>query len=132
MKTKKDNRVAHERGHPLRSLGRALTLLWGLIWALFGLLSGLGEGMDVVGTVVHVTVPGLIFLATALLAWRYEKLGAAVLLAEGCIVAISYPLVFRAMSASTVIFVLLTMALPPLIAGLLFLLDWRKFHEAAA
>ena len=126
------DRVAHERGHPLRSLGRALTLLWVLFWALFGLLSGLGEGMDVVGTVVHVTVPGLIFLATALLAWRYEKLGGAVLLAEGCIVAIGYPIAFQAMSVSTFIFVLLAMALPPLIAGLLFLLDWRKFHATAA
>ena len=73
------DQLAHEKGHALRSLGRALTLLWGLFWALFGLLSGLGEGMDVVGTVVHITVPGLIFLATALLAWRFEKVGGAVL-----------------------------------------------------
>ncbi|MBF8248973.1 MAG: hypothetical protein HW374_1773 [Bacteroidetes bacterium] len=125
-------RIVPVEGHWLRRIARALILLWGFFWALFGLFSGLGEGGDVVGTVFHITVPGLIFFATAILAWWYEKLGGVTLLAEGLVVAISYPLVFRAMTPSTVIFVLLTMALPPLLAGSMFLLDWRKSHPTTA
>jgi hypothetical protein len=109
-------------------LARILGLVWGIFWSLFGILSALGEELDAVGTLVHISFPGLIFLATVIAAWRHEKIGGTMLIFEGIVVAIVYPLVFRGVSGSTIQFVLLTMALPPMISGALFIMDWMKFR----
>ncbi|MBI4428573.1 MAG: hypothetical protein HY562_05590 [Ignavibacteriales bacterium] len=114
--------------HWLRLFAKALALLWGFFWALFGLLSALGEELDFLATFMHILVPGFAFLLTALVAFRFEKAGGIALMLEGFIVAIVYPMIFRGMASSTVVFVLLTMALPPIISGVLFVLDWKKFH----
>ena len=82
--------------------------------------------MNVLGVMYHTLVPGLIFLASAIVAWRSEKVGGSILIVEGLAVSLLYPIIFRNMASPTVFFVLLTMALPPLVAGILFLIDWRK------
>ena len=67
---------------------------------------------------LHAALPGLVFLASALVAWRWEPLGGALLLVEGMFVLVAYPFIaYRHFSASTILFVLVTMALPPLMAG---------------
>ena len=96
-------------------LARIVALIWAGWWTLFGLLSGIGEGLDVLGVIMHLTVPGLIFLAAALVAWRWEVAGGILLVVEGVLALFYFPFAREP-------FGLLTLALPPVIAGVLFLI----------
>lgn len=115
----------------LRPAARGVALLWAGFWVFFGLASGIGEGLDWVGVLIHTAVPGLIFLALALLAWYREEIGGALLVIVGLVVLVWYPIdtadTFR---LSTIVMVLLTMALPPLLAGGVCLACWRRTHVA--
>lgn len=113
------------------AVGRVIAVVWSGFWALFGLLSALGERLDTLGVLFHMIVPGFVFLITVIIAWSYEKVGGIVLIVEGFVVGIAYPLLFSAMATSTVIFVLLTMALPPVLAGFLFMIDSRRHRSIA-
>lgn len=108
-------------------IARVLALLWGGWWTFFGIASAFAEDLDLIGILIHTSVPGLIFLASAALAWRWEAIGGVILLIEAAIVCVGYPvLVAGRFPLSTITFVLLTMGLPPLAAGVLFLLHWRR------
>jgi len=99
-----------------------LSLVWAGFWSFFGLASGIGEGLSPLAVLVHATLPGLIFLASAIVAWRTQMIGAAVLLIEGLVVLIGYPVMtYHHFPFSTIVFVTLAMALPPLVAGFLFI-----------
>lgn len=111
----------------MRHISRALALLWAGWWTFFGLASGLVEGLSPIGVFIHTAVPGLVFLASVAVAWRWEAIGAVLLLAEGLLVLIGYPLMVHGrFPLSTITLVLLTMAVPPLAAGSLFFASWRK------
>jgi hypothetical protein len=109
----------------LRITARSLAMLWAGLWMTFGLVSGIAEGEGVVAALVHTVVPGLIFLVSALTAFKWDLLAGILLVGEGLVVLVGYPLGARHFPTSTVVFVLLTMALPPLVAGLLLLLGRR-------
>ncbi len=111
----------------MRLIARSLAVAWGGFWVWFGLASGISEGIGFMGTLIHTAMPGLILLASAFFAWRWERTGGALLVVEGLIITAAYPLSFGPrFPLATVIFVLLTMALPPIAAGVLFLLDFRR------
>jgi hypothetical protein len=102
-------------------MARIVALLWGGWWTFFGLASGIGEKLKATGILIHATAPGLVFLVSALVAWRWPLAGGIVLLLEGVAVTIAYPLAFGSRFAvRTVLFVLATMAIPPLVAGAIF------------
>ena len=103
---------------------RVLAMLWAAFWTWFGLASGIAEGLSPAGVLVHTAVPGLFFVLLLVVAWRWEALGGILLVLASLFMAVAYPLVFRRMPLSTTIFVLLTMAVPPLLAGILFLAHW--------
>ncbi len=106
----------------LRNIALCLALLWAGWWTFFGLASGFGERLSLVGVVVHTAVPGIVFLASALAAWRWTVVGGIVLLIEGLLVLIIYPIMVAGrFPKATIAFVLLTMAVPPLLAGCLLL-----------
>ena len=110
----------------MRHVAGALVLVWAGFWLFFGLASGIAEGLSRGGVLVHTTFPGLIFLASAVVAWRTQVIGAALLLMEGLAVLIAYPIMtYHQFRFSTIVFVILTMSLPPLVAGLLFIASWR-------
>ena len=68
-------------------------------------------------------LPGLLFLVSTLLAWRWQRPGGVVLLTEGLVLAVGYPLVMHgSLPTPTIAFTLATISLPPLAAGILFLL----------
>ena len=106
----------------MRSIARGLALLWAGWWTFFGLASGIGEKAGLLGVLIHTTVPGLIFLITVLIAWRWEPVGGILLILEG-LWAIFF---FKQRSLAAFFFMLGTITLPPLSAGFLLLISWRK------
>ena len=113
-------------------IARTLALLWGAWWTFFGVASAFGEGLNAVGILVHTSVPGLIFLGSAAIAWRWEMAGGILLLLEGLVVCGGYPLLtWSRFPTATIAFVLLTMGLPPLAAGVLFLVHRRNVRHRA-
>jgi hypothetical protein len=103
----------------MRYGARGIALIWAGWWTLFGLLAGIGEGYDLSGVFLHTLVPGLVFLAAAVIAWRWEVIGGILLLLEG-----SGTLIMFWFARTIEGFA--TLALPPLVAGLLFLANWMR------
>jgi hypothetical protein len=104
-----------------RRVARALALAWGGWWTFFGLASGIGEGLTPPGVLVHTLVPGGLFLTTALLAWRWERVSALLLLLEALLAA-----AYAGLGRNWFVFLLLTLSLPPFIAGLLLLMGSQR------
>ena len=77
--------------------------------------------MNPSGIFLHALLPGLILLALALIALKWEKLGGTLLTIVGIMILILYPMVARNMPLSTIFFVLLTMALLPILSGVILL-----------
>ena len=116
----------------MRHIARILALIWAGWWTFFGLASGLAEGVSPAGVLAHAALPGLAFLAGAAVAWRWETVGVVLLILEGLSVLVAYPIMTCAhFPLATIVFVLLTMALPPIAAGLLFLLGSRRLRTSA-
>jgi len=96
----------------LTALG--LIFLCGLWWVVFGLLCEWGHP---VGMLMHILVPGLAYLAAGWLAWRWPLIGGTVLVLLG-----TYSVWFFHTYRN--IFTLLLVSMPPIIAGLLFLVSY--------
>jgi hypothetical protein len=111
-------------------IARTVTAAWSLFWVWFGLASARYEQLDAIGTLVHVAVPGIIFFLLLLVVWRWEMVGGGLLILASLAILVAYPLVFGPRFRWQVVaLVLLTMALPPLLAGVLFLVHWRHGHH---
>lgn len=136
------NHAASQKVGRMRFAARFLALLWAGWWVFFGLASGFGEeitrllrsytllqnlsDLRVGPVLLHAAWPGLVFLLSVAVAWRWETIGGALLIFEGLLVLVGYPLMtYRRMLPATILFVLLTMALPPLVAGALLLASRR-------
>src|SRR5579884_2782850 len=110
----------------MRWIARILILAWACWWIFFAIASSISESSGWHKALLPCGLAALIFLGSALLAWRWEAAGAVLLIAEGLLVCMAYyPIRFLHGSLSTACFVLLTLAAPPLMAGLLFFLNWR-------
>lgn len=109
---------------------RILGLLWAGFWLFFGIASGVGENLQLSGIIMHILFPGLVFLGIALLAWRWPNHGVFVFLLIGAFVLIGYPVMMHHFPLSTIIFMELTMALPPILAGILLFLSTRMKNNA--
>ncbi|MCC6731254.1 MAG: hypothetical protein IT208_18170 [Chthonomonadales bacterium] len=122
--------------HPsLEVAALTIALVWAGWWVFFGVASGIGEGLSPLGVLVHAAVPGLVFLAAVLASAVWPRVGAWVLLAEGAVVLIGYPIMVhgtRLFNVATIAFVLATMAGPPTLAGALLLASRRGGPAAAA
>lgn len=103
-------------------------IAWGLalavavFWLWFGLASAASERLGWGNAVAHLLVPGGAFAAIAAIAWRWRVAGAILMIAAGATIFVGYPIVFgEFFPTSTIVFVLLTMAAPPVAAGVLLL-----------
>jgi hypothetical protein len=113
---------------------RTLAAVWAGWWIFFGIASGIGEKLDLFGILMHTLVPGLVFGLVFLLAWKWEAAGGILLVAMGALVTVGYPMMMfrnRPIRWDWYSFILLTMALPPLISGILLLWHWRATHRRA-
>jgi hypothetical protein len=121
------HQLAIHNGNWVRTIARVIAGLWAGFWMFFGIASGIGERLTLVGVLMHVLLPGVIFVGIAAFAWRWQLHGSIVLMLSGIIVMIAYPLLVKArFTLSTIFFVLLTMAIPPLVSGALLFFDARK------
>jgi hypothetical protein len=109
----------------MRGIAVVLALSWAGFWTFFGIASGIAERVSPVGVLYHSIFPGLIFLVSAIVAWRWGFIGGILLIVESLLVFVAYPIMFGQMPLLIMVFTLLTLALPPLIAGLLFLVSHR-------
>jgi hypothetical protein len=123
MRTNRENQLAQ----CLRHLARVLASVWAGWWIFFGLASSLAAGLSPAEVLLYTVVPGLIFLVSAVVLWQQEVMGGLILLLEGLIILIGYPMVVSGdFPPGVIIFVVSTMALPPLISGFLCLTCWQK------
>ncbi len=106
----------------MRYIARVLVLIWAGWWAFFGLVSGAGEGLRGVLTNAPNALPGLVFLVSTAIVWRWEAIGGVALLICGL-----FALFFFHIGKN--LFLLLTTVLPPLVAGFLFLVSWWKSRK---
>jgi hypothetical protein len=104
-----------------RWLVRLLTAAWALFWLWFGVASGIHEGLPWQGVALHALRPGLVLVVVALIAWFWPRPGGVLLVVTGFVLAAWYGIYFGHMPTSTKLFVLSTLALPPLVGGLILL-----------
>ena len=123
--------MAGKSANLLRWIARIIALIWAGFWTFFGVASGLGERLDPAGVFMHTLLPGLVFLGSAFIPWRWQLWGGIVLILEGLAILIGYPIwAHGRFELNTIIFMLLTMALPPLISGIFFVFVSRKREPA--
>lgn len=109
-----------------RFLARTISSLWAAFWLWFGLASGIAEGMTAGGILVHTAVPGLIFLTLAAFAWWKERAGSYVFLFAGLLTYGAYWNMAGHRGFAYFLAVGSMLALPMLLAGLLFHLASRQ------
>jgi hypothetical protein len=121
-----------------RSTAWVLMIIAVVFWLWFGIGSAYVEraGPFVLGPkdqgpfnwLMHILVPGGIFILSTLLAWRWEGLGGTLLVLEGlgALGFIGRAFLGGRFTASTLVLMCLTLGLPPLAAGILFLICWRE------
>ena len=98
-----------------------------VFWLWFGIASAIREDLGPANAVLHLLVPGGTFGIIGMLARRWRTPAAIALIAIGAFVAIEYPVVYlEFFAASTVALVVATMAVPPLVAGILLLLSGNR------
>jgi len=116
------------RGVLPRRMAWTLIVIAIVFWLWFGIGSAYVEKGGAFNWLMHILVPGGVFILSALAAWRWERIGGGLLLLEG-IVALGF--IVRAfllgrLTASSMMLMCLTLALPPLTAGTLLLLGWQQ------
>jgi hypothetical protein len=102
----------------LRLAARSLALIWAVFWSGFGLLSGIAEGGGIQAVLIHTLAPGLVFLAAAAVAWRWERLGGLLLAAAGLATLSAYGFA-RSMPGFVVL------PLPGIVSGALSWAAWQ-------
>jgi hypothetical protein len=103
-----------------------LSLLWGGWWTFFGLASGIGEGIGILGTLMHALVPGFIFLATALAARKWSFAGGILLVLEGVLALWFFGYLSDRLLTALGLQMVLLLGLPGVISGLIFMSESRK------
>jgi hypothetical protein len=111
-----------------RSTARILMIIAIIFWLWFGIGSAYVEKAGPVNWLMHVLVPAGIFTLSTPIAWRWTGIGGTLLVLEG-VVALGF--IVRAFlqgsfNTSTLILMCLTLGFPPLAAGILFLIHWKK------
>src|SRR5689334_14712025 len=97
----------------LRLAGYALVGVWSAFWLFFAFASGIGNA-----GVLRVAIVALLLVGIPVLAWLWPRVGAALLIAEGFFL-LGWVYFYLRNPAHTTTLLVLTLAAPPLLAGLL-------------
>lgn len=101
--------------------GCILGLLWGGWWTFFSLASALSEPGTIGQKFLVCVIATVLFGGSALLPLWKQRQGAGLLMVEGVVLSIANFTWLHHNRLDTQIFLLLTLALPPLLAGILLL-----------
>jgi hypothetical protein len=104
-----------------RLFARALATLWALWWVFFAFASTLAEGKGFWSVVVPTGIVLMVFGGCAAMAWTKERLGGTVLLLVGAVLLYASVFWMHHTRIDTKLFVVGTLALPPLLTGTLLL-----------
>lgn len=108
--------------------GRILSLLWAGFWLWFGIASAL-SGKDLPTAIAHLIVPAVLIIIAAVAAWLSPSVGGTLLVLEGLtLVCLMLAGELRPNNPTRVFFLVLTLALPPIVAGTLLLLGRSHGH----
>ena len=125
--------VNHVGGFTTRWLSytaRLIVLVWAICWLITSFKSVVSVGFNLNGVSVAVLY-SVFFLGSAYIAWRWEGFGGLVLIAEGLLIAILYPpLMVGRVSMKFVLYLELTMAVPAIVAGILFCISWWEGKQS--
>jgi hypothetical protein len=116
----------------LRTAARLLAFLWAAWWTFYVWADVGGNSIASSGSGIA-TVLSLLLIGTASVAWQWERSGAVLLLIEGLLGLIGFPLLALPTPAPTLVFLLLIIAAPPLLAGATLLYtSWAARHARSA
>jgi hypothetical protein len=111
-----------------RKVAWILVIVAIVFWLWFGIGSAMVEEGGWFNWLMHILIPGGIFILGALITLRWQRVGGVVLTIMG-FTAIAMSLIgfIRGATAlAAMIMMLLTLSFPPLISGILFLVDARR------
>ena len=111
---------------------RLISNLWAASWISFGVASGISQGLTFVRILFDLAISGLFFALLQFLARRRAVLGGLLLLLIGLILTVGFPTLSRRLHGNALASVILTLALPPLVAGIMYILDWRIKNPSIA
>ncbi len=103
--------------NPVRLLAQTITLVWAAFWVFFVVASAMAEPA---GPGYHALVMVGLFAGSALLAFFRDRIGGVLLVLEGVALCVAN-FTYLHNPPTTRLFLLLTLVLPPLLAGLLLL-----------
>lgn len=106
----------------IRYTARALSLLWACWWILFGTAGSLATGM--LGQAI---VSAILTVGPVVLAWKKERQGGSMLILEGVLVILLFTETWtRKLDVAGILIMFASMPVPPLIAGILFVIDSHR------
>ena len=104
---------------------RLISNLWAASWISLGVASEISQALSFVRTLLDLVISNLHFALLQFLARRRAMLAGLLLLLIGLILMLGFPTLSRHLHGNALAYVILILALPPLVAGILYLLDWR-------
>lgn len=116
----------------LRTAAKTLMAAVAIFWLWFGVGSAASEKGGPLNWVLHILVPAGMFILSTLAALRRPGIGGTLVTLEGLLATAFVMRTFYQgrLSASTLVLMFLTLAFPPLAAGIAFLLGEGRFHPA--
>lgn len=122
-KAVRDHRTWHWRAAII------LVVIAVVFWLWFGIGSALVTQGTALDWFMYLMMPGGIFIISALIAWRWSRVGGMILALEGfvALVFVIRAYVVGNYEPSTFILMIVTLCLPPLVSGILFSMHgWQK------
>jgi hypothetical protein len=109
-----------------RLAGRLLVAMGAIFWLLSGAMGHGFSGAGVEGFAMPAAVPGLVLALLLAVAWRWELIGGMALLSWALFAAVYYPLYFGPVAPEELMFTVVALSLPPLLAGFFLLAAWGQ------
>jgi hypothetical protein len=110
-------------------MARVITGLWAGFWIFFAVASSVDEfnsrGSASLGGLLFPLLFTVVILLLALTAWKWVSAGRIALPLTGVTVFVLYPFISDNFPVTTGTFVIITLGLPPLSAGILLITLWR-------
>jgi len=109
-----------------RLFARIFSLVWAGFWMWYGAMSAVEDELPLLGVYHDLAWPGLVFFASAIVPWRWERAGGIILIVVSVLLFIIYPVFWSYLPLDVKLLTLLVLAVPPMVSGILFVIARRK------